>query len=442
VHKMNVSVVGLGKIGLPLAIQIASKGHRVIGCDIDPQTVAKVNLGEPTISGEPGVEALKDLVASGLLAATTNTSYGVSNSDVVVVVVPLVVNKFGVPLFDNILKATKEIGAALSPGTLVIYETTLPVGTTRTKFGSVLEKESGLTMGEGFALAFSPERVYSGTVFSDLKQYPKLVGGVDEKSTRRAINFYDSVLDFNTRPDLRKANGVWNLGTCEAAELAKLAETTYRDVNIALANQFAVYAESLGVDIYKVLEACNSQPFSHIHQPGVAVGGHCIPVYPHFYLIGDPGASLVSEARKVNASMPDHAIQLLIKGMGDLAGKVVSVLGLAYRGGVKEAAFSGALKLAELLSGEGAIPKVHDPLFSDSEIIEMGLTPYHLGDNCDAVILQSNHSEYGNIDASAFPGASLFIDGRNASPPSLRKGIKTKVIGVGDVPFKLSHHAD
>ena len=132
--------------------------------------------------------------------------------------------------------------------------------------------------------AHSPERVFSGRIFEDLRKYPKLIGGLDDPSSKRVAEFYEAVLDFDDRPDLARGNGVWDLGSVEAAELAKLAETTYRDVNIGLANTFAMYADSIGVDIFAVIEASNSQPFSHIHQPGIAVGGHCIPVYPRFYL--------------------------------------------------------------------------------------------------------------------------------------------------------------
>ena len=136
---------------------------------------------------------------------------------------------------------------------------------------------------------FSPERVLTGRVFADLRKYPKLVGGIDPESEKRGIEFYESVLDFDERDDLPKPNGVWPMGSAEAAEMAKLAETTYRDVNIGLANQFARFADKNGIDVYAVIEACNSQPYSHIHQPGIAVGGHCIPVYPRLYLHNDPG---------------------------------------------------------------------------------------------------------------------------------------------------------
>ena len=153
----------------------------------------------------------------------------------------------------------------------------------------MIEEVSGLREGVDFHLVFSPERVLTGRVYADLRKYPKLVGGLSGAGGMQwAIEFYESVLTFDTRDDLPRGNGVWDMGTAEAAEMAKLAETTYRDVNIGLANQFARFADTAGIDVYKVIEACNSQPFSHIHRPGIAVGGHCIPVYPRLYLSTDP----------------------------------------------------------------------------------------------------------------------------------------------------------
>src|SRR5262245_35450308 len=172
----------------------------------------------------------------------------------------------------------------------------------------MLEAGSGLTAGKDFFLVFSPERVLTGRVFADLRRYPKLVGGVDEVSAERGVAFYEAVLDFDDRPDLTRANGVWDLGSAEASEMAKLAETTYRDVNIGLANQFARFAATHGIDALKVIEASNSQPYSHIHRPGIAVGGHCIPIYPRFYLWNDPEATVVAAARAANAAMPEYAV--------------------------------------------------------------------------------------------------------------------------------------
>lgn len=261
-------------------------------------------------------------------------------------------------------------------------------------------------------MVFSPERVLTGRVFADLRRYPKLVGGIDASSEQRGIEFYESVLDFDERPDLSRPNGVWPMGSAEAAEMAKLAETTYRDVNIGLANQFARFADRSGIDVYAVIEACNSQPYSHIHQPGIAVGGHCIPVYPRLYLSNDPEATIVAAAREANAGMPQYAVQRLAEEYGDLTGAKVAVLGASYRGGVKETAFSGVFPVVAALQEAGADVVVHDPFYSDEELTEFGWEPYHLGDPVDAVIVQANHPEYRNLESTDIPGAQVLLDGR------------------------------
>lgn len=409
---MNITVVALGKIGLPLAVQFASAGHRVFGADVNPDTVAKVNAGIEPFPGEAELRSrLKDVTSRGILTATTDTAAAVAQSDVVVLVVPLFVDSGGVPDFRWMDAATSDVARGLRPGTLVSYETTLPVGTTRSRFGPMLAEISGLEVG-AFHLVFSPERVFSGRVFADLRRYPKLVGGIDQASADSGVAFYAAVLEFDERVDLPRPNGVWNLGSAEAAEMAKLAETTYRDVNIGLANQFARFAGDNAIDVFSVIEACNSQPFSHIHQPGIAVGGHCIPIYPRMYLWNDPEATVVRAAREANAAMPTYAVEELEAIHGPLAGQSVAVLGAAYRGGVKESAFSGVFPLVASLEGRGANVRVHDPMYSDEELRALGLTPYHWTHPSDALVVQANHAEYALRGSSDVPGVRSVVDGR------------------------------
>ena len=429
---MKIAVVALGKIGLPLAVQFAKKGHHVIGCDVNQKTVDLINAGTEPFPGENFLaEYLAEVVASGHLVATTDTTKAVSESQAVVIVVPLFVDNDGIPDFGWMDAATAQIAAGLKPGTLVSYETTLPVGTTRNRFAPALERGSKLRAGIDFHLVFSPERVLTGRVFADLRKYPKLVGGINEASTQAGIAFYGEVLDFDDRPDLTEKNGVWDLGTCEASEMAKLAETTYRDVNIALANQFAIFAEGANIDIAKVIAASNSQPYSHIHQPGIAVGGHCIPIYPRFYLWNDPLATVVRSAREANAAMPEHAVKLLERELGDLAGKRVAVLGISYRGGVKESAFSGVFGVVTALRARGALVVVNDPMYSNEEILALGFEPYAIGESTDAVILQADHNEYKTLGAKEFPGVLAVVDGRRTMNPKNFPGVNFRVIGAG-----------
>ena len=433
-NRMRIAVVALGKIGLPLAVQFASKGHEVIGVDVNPRTVELVNEGKEPFPGEAHLaEKLAELVPAGRLRATTDYAEAIPGVDAVVVVVPLFVNdETWQPDFGWMDEATKSLAAHLTPGTIVSYETTLPVGTLRGRFKPMIEQISGLEEGRDFTLIFSPERVLTGRVFADLRRYPKLVGGLSEDGTRRGIALYQQLLDFDVREDLPKPNGVWDMGSAEAAEMAKLAETTYRDVNIGLANQFAVYADKIGVDVQRVIDACNSQPYSHIHRPGIAVGGHCIPVYPRLYLSTDPDASVVRTARSFNASMPQYVVDRAKEILGDLTGLRVVVLGASYRGKVKETAFSGVFPTVDALRAAGAQVLVQDPMYTDEELEGFGWQPYHLGENVDVAIVQADHPEYSKLTPADLPGVRLLLDGRRVTNPALFVGVPRITIGGGE----------
>ncbi len=430
---MKIAVIALGKIGLPLAVQFADMGHEVVGVDVQQAVVDKVNAGIEPFPGEAHLqEKLSELVPAGKLRATTDYSDAIPGVDAIVIVVPLFVNdETWQPDFGWMEAATRSFSEHLTPGTLISYETTLPVGTTRNRWKPMIEEISGLTEGKDFHLVFSPERVLTGRVFADLRKYPKLVGGLSEEGTRKGIDFYEQVLTFDERPDLPQGNGVWDMGSAEAAEMAKLAETTYRDVNIGLANQFGKFAAANGIDVHKVIDASNSQPYSHIHRPGIAVGGHCIPVYPRLYLYTDPDATIVRTAREANMTMPEYAIALAEGALGDLKGRRVVVLGASYRGRVKETAFSGIFPTVDGLRARGAEVLVHDPMYTDEELAKYGFTPYHLGDPVEAAILQADHPEYLELAPSDLPGVAVIVDGRGALDPARWEGVVYRSIGDG-----------
>lgn len=433
---MRITVVGLGKIGLPLAVQFARSGHDVLGADVSASVVETVNAGTEPFPGEAHLaEYLEDVVSAGRLTATTDTAEAVSRSDAVVVVVPLFVDAEARPDFGWMDSATDDIARGLRAEneTLVIYETTLPVGTTRTRWKPRIEEGSGLVEGQDFDLVFSPERVLTGRVFEDLRRYPKLLGGLSPRGAERAVRFYEQVLQFDERPDLQRGNGVWDLGSAEAAEMAKLAETTYRDVNIGLANQFGRFAAANGIDVYQVIEASNSQPYSHIHRPGIAVGGHCIPVYPRLYLWNDPEATIVRAAREANAGMPDYTVGLAAGALGgSLAGRKVAVLGASYRGGVKETAFSGVFGTVDALRSHGADVVVHDPMYSADELAAFGWGAYQLGEDVDVVIVQADHSAYRELGRESFPGLQVVVDGRRILDQRRFEGVRFLVVGRAD----------
>ena len=424
---MRIAVIGLGHIGLPLAVQYASRGHEVTGVDIDERIVATLNRGESPHADEQAlVERVPRLVEKGNLRATTWADpSAVRAAQVVVVIVPVVVDERREITFGPIDAATRDLAANLAKDALVVYETTLPVGTTRDRFGPILTAGSGLELDRDLFLAFSPERVLVGRVLLDLQRYPKIVGGTSAESTRRAVEFYRSALDEGTE--------VWAVADAETAEMVKLAETTYRDVNIAYANELARFAARRGLDVTEVIGAANSQPYSHIHQPGVGVGGHCIPVYPHFLFNGEPDLRLPPMARDINDSMARFAVDTIEDRVGSLDGQPVLVLGIAYRGDVNEDAFSSAFRLRDELRAAGARVHGHDPYFSADHLRALDFEPYELGSGVPVrvAILQAAHEAYRSLDPAVLPGLELFVDGRNAleREPFERAGVR--YVGIG-----------
>ena len=447
----TVAVVGMGKIGLPLAIQFAQHGRRVIGCDVNPQVVAMLNSGQSHVQEEPELAvAVASAVASGALSATLNTTEAVRQAGIVVVIVPVVIDANHEVNFQAIDAATTAIGEGLQPGTLVIYETTLPVGTTSLRLHELLERTAKLRAGQDFLLAYSPERVSSGFIFRDLRSYPKVVGAIDEQSLAAAVAFYRSVLDAK----------IITMASTDEAEFVKLIETTYRDVNIALANEFACFADAYGLDVVAAIAAANTQPYSHIHMPGVGVGGHCIPVYPHFLLAGasphpvgsdksGPYAPAVGQhalfpelpmlmlprtARRINDAMAGYAVSRIEAIVGSLERRPVLILGVAYRGDVRESAFTSARLLQDALQDHGATVYADDPLYREDELRAMGFMPLLPGgeEEIQAIVLQAGHQAYREYDFSRFPHCRVVLDGRRALCRERIEALNMRYIAIGD----------
>jgi nucleotide sugar dehydrogenase len=398
--------VGAGKMGLPLCAQFAEHGWHVIAVDVQPAVVAAINEGRSHVGEEPD---LADLVArahaAGRLRATLDGNAAALEADVVVVIVPVMLNEEQAPDYRFMDAAVESIAAGLHPGITVIFETTLPIGDTRGRYLPRLV-EGELVADETIFVAFSPERLFSGAALRNLNAYPKLVGGVGPASTARAAAFYDSVIDAE----------IVAMSSAEAAEFAKLADTTYRDVNIALANEFARVADRVGVDVGEVIAAANSQPYSHVHHPGLGVGGHCIPVYPHFLLAGAADLELVALARRVNDGQVGRAVRAIERAVGALDGQPILVLGLTYREGVNELAYSRALPLIDHLRVAGARVLAHDPLLGDEQVVRLGAEPWHWGDPSDAraIVTQTADTRWASLDVAWFPQLRLVYDGRNS----------------------------
>ncbi|MFS0634504.1 nucleotide sugar dehydrogenase [Mesobacillus foraminis] len=423
----NVAVVGLGKIGLPLAATFANNGFRVYGADVNEKVVTSVNQGKSHVKNEPGLE---ELVADGYrkrtLTATQNTTEAVGQSDIVVVIVPVLIDDQNQVDYTYIDSAVENIAKGIKKGTLVIFETTIPTGDTRNRFGKRIEELSGLSMGEDFYLAYSPERVYSNRIIEDLSKYPKVVGGLDNKSLELASSFYKKALKCE----------LIEVSSLETAEFSKVAECVYRDVNIALANELAKFADQKGVKMSEVIKASNSQPYSNIHYPGIGVGGHCIPIYPYFFINRGLTNGVTELSRTINDTMSEYAIAKIEKEMGSLQGKNVLILGLAFRENVKETTKSSTLLLLNQLKEKQTKIYVNDPLYTDSEIAGFGVTPLSLEDKTaaemDAVILQAFHKQYETLAFNKFANCKVLLDGRNALNSADISQAGIKYIGIGN----------
>jgi nucleotide sugar dehydrogenase len=424
---MRVVVFGLGKMGLPLAVQCACAGHMVLGVDINAALVAQINTGETPYTHEPELhERLTMALHNKNLRATTDAPSAVQQAEVILVIVPVKLSPDKRPDLTTILAATTQIGQHLRPGTLVSYESTLPVGTTRRVLVPCLEAQSGLRCGVDFHVVFSPERIKSKLVFKKLYGTPKIVGGVSPHCTQRGIRFYASCF----------GSEVINAETLEAAELTKLAGMLYRDVNIALVNQLAMYAMARQVDLHKVIEWANTDGESALLQPGIGVGGHCTPIYPYF-LIQDAEAcgldlSLAQEARRINDTMVARILDL---SHLQVTGQKILILGLAFRPEIKEDTASPTYIISEYLHGLGAQTYVHDPFYTPEELRARGLQPAYLSNEMqyDIAILTTFHSAYQTLQPAMLKhlGIRLVIDGRNGFDPSDMTAAGIKYIGVG-----------
>ena len=353
----TIAIVGAGYVGVPLAHVFAGAGHTVLLVDVQADRVEQLNRGESYIEDVPSAE-LKKHIDAGLLTATTDYDE-LKGADAILVALPTPLSDQREPDLTILLDATKEIAPRLQQGQLVVLESTTYPGTTRERIAPLLEA-SGLKAGESFHLAFSPERVDPGREDWTTKTTPKVVGGLTEECTRRAVELYASAVD-----------EVVEVSSPEAAELTKLLENIFRSVNIALVNELAQLCERMGLDIWEIVDAAATKPFGFMRfEPGPGLGGHCLPVDP-FYLSWkarqfDFYTEFIELAGKVNQNMPYFCRSLISQAMNhgaqrSLSGSKVLVLGVAYKADVSDTRESPALKLIELLRKGGADVAYHDP---------------------------------------------------------------------------------
>jgi nucleotide sugar dehydrogenase len=397
-QKLTLGVYGLGWMGLPTACLFLEAGAKVVGVDVDERIIELLNARKSPI-GEKGVQPIIEKYAGTSFSATSDLRDAAATCDVIILVVPTSIDTNHKPDYSAIEKVSHEIGFKLRRGSIIILESTVAPGVTEEVVKPIIERNSGLKAGKDFLLAYSPIRAMSGTALKDIKTYPRIVGGLDAPSLTAAATIMETIVQ----------GGIIKVRNIRTAEAVKLFENSYRDLNIALANELALCCERIGLDFSEVREAANSQPFSHLHLPGIGVGGHCIPVNPYFLVASARKAGidlrLVRAGRTRNDKMPVHTVELIEEALKDLKRTIgranITVLGISYRANVKEPRNSPTLDVIRRLKKAGGRVRVYDPFFESEELKEMGLTSSDSleravqGANC--LLIAVGHNEFKEI---------------------------------------------
>jgi len=408
-----VGVIGLGYVGLPLAAEFAGAGLRAIGFDLDESRVATINSGRSYIP-DVATGTIKGLVEQGKLKATRDFSH-LSETDAVIICVPTPLRKTKEPDISYILAAAEQVKAHLHSQQLVVLESTTYPGTTDEVVLPML-KETGLSLDKDFFLAFSPERVDPGNSQFQTHNIPKVVGGVTKLSTDIAGALYNTIV-----------NEVHKVSSARVAETAKLLENTFRSVNIGLVNEMAQLCYHLGIDSWEVIEAAATKPFGFMaFYPGPGIGGHCIPLDPHYLSwkarLHGFEARFIGLAEEVNSHMPDHVVQLVQDSLNShgkpVKGSRILVLGVAYKRDINDVRESPALGIVEHLMHKGGSVSYYDPFVPEMSLDGRGsLSTVELTDEiisgCDCAVIVTDHSE---VDYSkVLQLAPLVIDTRNVT---------------------------
>jgi len=425
----RIVIIGLGYVGLPVACMFARAGFQVVGIRRNSEKVSQINQGICPIEGkEAGLpELLAEVIREGRLKATTDYAE-CRRAQIALIAVETPVNKTTKePGYEALQAALQELGQNLQPGILVIIESTIAPGTMERVVKPILEEVSGLKVNADFYLANCPERVMPGKLLANIENCSRVVGGMSSETARAAVELYRYIVKADLDPT-----------DCLTAELVKTAENTYRDVQIAFANEVALLCESVGADVWEVRQLVNKSPQRDMHLPGPGVGGHCIPKDPWLLVYGAGDgfeARLISTARAVNDSMPLHMVELvkgaLREASKEVRGARIAILGYAYKENTDDARNSPAIPLITRLEELGAEVAVHDPYVRDyNHELEKVVT------GSDCVVVMAAHDPYRELDLEnlkTWLRMPVLVDGRNVF--SMRKAREAGFIykGIGNV---------
>jgi nucleotide sugar dehydrogenase len=437
--KIRIAVMGLGRIGLPTAASFAKAGAKVTGVDLKKGVVDETNAGRCLLTDEPGLaDMVADAAKKGNIRATLVAEDAVAKADFVIICVPTPVFETKTPDYSAVQKAARAVGSSLKRGSVVIVESTVGPGIVEGMVGPILETESGMRVGRDFGLAACPERSDPGNIMQNMKTLPRIIGGIGSAWTDATVALYEASLGV-------KAIRVSDPKTANAA---KLTENLFRDVNIALANEFALLFEELGVDAIEVINACASKYNFMPHYPGLGVGGPCLPANS-YYLISEGIKAgnipyLIRMAREINDRMPDHAVELIEEALND-AGKTVRgskivMLGVAYKPNIKDVQLSPVERAVSKLRTMGAKVEVYDPMFKGEEVFGLkgkaSLEAAARGADC--FVVGTAHDEFKHLDLEELSRLArtkaAFVDARNVVSPATVQKAGFAFRGVGRRP--------
>jgi len=433
--KLTVSVVGLGRIGLPTAAVLADAGAHVIGVDIDARIVKQVNSGASNYRDEPRlIDLIRKTTDEGMLKATTDISSAVPTSEFIIVCVPTPVDENKVPDYHAITEACQRIAESLRRGSVVIIESTVGPGTVEKLVIPLLEK-TGMRAGVDFGVASCPERANPGQILHSLKTVPRIVGGINSRTTEAVAALYESTLGVK----------ILKLSSPGTANAVKLTENIFRDANIALMNELAVLYEKLDIDIIEVINACATKWNFTPHYPGPGVGGPCLPANPYYLIYEGIKVGyiphLIRMAREVNDRMPEHAIMLVTEALNDVKkfvnGSKIAILGVSYKPNVHDLQMTPIKRIHQGLKTMGATIAIYDPMFKGEEIFDSRVTKTlnEAVKGADCILIGTDHEEFKNLDLATLAEAanmpSALVDTRNVVTPSEVKKHGFSYRGVG-----------
>ena len=435
--RLNICVIGIGRIGLPTALSFANSGLQTIGVDINEKLVEMINSGNFPLNDEPGYDVIFDKVINeNKFRATTNFSEGVNSSDVIVLSLPTPMDEKNIPDYSALLSVAKKLHDETCDGKLIIIESTVEPGFIEKDFLKTIEgNDKKLISEKNFGLGVCPETANPGQILNDFERLPRLVGAMDKHTQNLIIKIYKYVFTVDLIP----------MPNCKTANAVKLTTNVFRDLNIAFVNELALIFEKAGIDIMTVLEAAKTKYNFQVHYPSAGVGGPCLPVNSYQMInfaknFTSKTFELVESGRKINEKMPIHTIDLLEDALNQInlsvSGASILVLGVSYKPDVKDIQLSPVEKIVNLLKEKGANILIYDPYYKNSEIFGIKTLDNFIEnlENCDGLIIATAHKDFHNLEPLFLKSKMknpVVIDSKNIIDQNLAKNAGLIYRGIG-----------